>query len=230
MNNSVLDQYQSVPVYRLRKAPWNYKEEDELKASRLAANIKRNGQVVNLIVRELKEKGPDGLPLLEVVDGNHRLDALVAAEVENAVVVNLRNISLAAAKRLSIEVNETRFATDEYRIANVLAELEAEFGKDDLLETLPYTEGQLDDLLSVAAFDFDEFNGEPPEPTDGGAGAGSGADDEDWEEFTVKMPRSAFHVYLQAQEIVQGERTLHSDPAVAHGQVIEALAAELLAQ
>lgn len=54
-----------IPVNKLKKADWNYKKDDEILLNKLINNIKKNGQIENLIVREL----PDGY--FEVINGNH---------------------------------------------------------------------------------------------------------------------------------------------------------------
>ena len=59
-----------IPTDKLVKADWNYKTEDQEKQEKLKENIKRNGQIENIIIREL-ETG-----FFEVVNGNHRLSVL----------------------------------------------------------------------------------------------------------------------------------------------------------
>ena len=72
VKNKTLKDYgfELMEVSKLIKADWNYKTDDEKKLKDLQENFKRNGQVENIIVRELS-KGK-----YEVVNGNHRLDAL----------------------------------------------------------------------------------------------------------------------------------------------------------
>ena len=47
-----LDQYVLIDIDKLVKADWNYKQDDEVKTAKLRANIRRNGQVENIIVRD----------------------------------------------------------------------------------------------------------------------------------------------------------------------------------
>src|SRR3990167_8699399 len=88
-------------------APWNYKTEDESKAAALLANIKRNKQLENLIVREM----PKGR--FEAVNGNHRLPAFREAGLTRAMCFNLGQITEIEAARIAVETNETRFASDQ---------------------------------------------------------------------------------------------------------------------
>jgi ParB-like chromosome segregation protein Spo0J len=126
--------YKIMPIAILVKAAWNYKEDDEAKAEKLAANIKRNGQVQNIIVRLL----PTGF--YEVVNGNHRYDIMKKLGRTMLVVYDLGEITLAAAQRLAIETNETDFAVNNLKLAGLLNELTLEFSKEELAATLPYTD------------------------------------------------------------------------------------------
>ena len=45
--------YIDISIDKLIKADWNYKTEDTAKQEKLKENIKRNGQIENIIIREL---------------------------------------------------------------------------------------------------------------------------------------------------------------------------------
>jgi len=144
-----LEQYQLVPVAKLRKAPWNYKEDDDEQSKKLAANIKRNKQVVNIIVREM----PDGT--LEVVDGNHRVDAFHEAGMKMAVAFNLGKVPVTTAKRMAMEINETRFKSDHVKMAELVQELVDKHGLDDLETTMPFSREDLEGYMNLLSFDLD---------------------------------------------------------------------------
>lgn len=116
---------------KLVKADWNYKQDDAETLEKLVANLKRNGQVENIIVREL-DTG-----FYEIVNGNHRFDALKIVGAKEAVAYNLGKISLAAAKRLAVETNETKFASNTNLLDELLRELSESFDPDDLMATVP---------------------------------------------------------------------------------------------
>lgn len=138
-----LENYQLVSVSKLQKAPWNVKEDDALQATKLANNIRRNKQVVNIIVRDM----PNGM--LEVVDGNHRVDAFKEVGMRSAVAYQLGKVSVAEAKRIALEINETRFKTDHLRMAEVIASLTERFSMDDLESTLPFSKSDIESYLAV---------------------------------------------------------------------------------
>lgn len=129
--------YVFIPLVQLVKADWNYKDDDEKKLEKLIANLKHNGQVQNIIVREL------GAKKYEVVNGNHRFDALVANGVDGAVCCNLGKISKNAAIRVAVETNETNFDSDSISLARVIENILKEFELEDVAVTMPYDEEQL---------------------------------------------------------------------------------------
>lgn len=151
MKNNNLENYVEIPLAKLVKAEWNYKTENAEKSEKLRANLTANGQVQNLIVREIDDDGTG--QIYEVVNGNHRLDDMEILGWKSAVCYNLGPISLSQAKRIAIETNETNFVADDEKLAELLWELVGEIGVDDLLETMPFT---LDDFAEIISNHDDE--------------------------------------------------------------------------
>lgn len=114
-----------LPVASMIKADWNYKVDDAKLSAKLEENIRRNGQIENIIVRELD----DGT--FEVVNGNHRLDVMRRLEFENVYCYNLGSVGLPEAQRIAIETNETKFKSEA-----VMRGLQADFTIDDLTMTI----------------------------------------------------------------------------------------------
>lgn len=139
-----------IATEKLRKAPWNYKDDDPFRAAKLAENMRKNGQVLNLVVREM----PDSL--YEVLDGNHRLDAVLLLGWKSCLCYNAGPLTEPQAKRLAIEVNETRFPTNIPRLSTIVQELSGIFGKEDLLSTFPLPENEVDALVSLGQFDWEK--------------------------------------------------------------------------
>lgn len=144
-----------VATRALVKAEWNYKEEDSDKSQKLSANIERNGQLETIIIRD-KGRGK-----YEVVNGNHRLDAFKSCDIKEVHAYNLGVVSDATAQRIAIETNETRFATNDLRLAELLQSIQVEFEVPDILSTMPFTEDQLDSYTKLLSFSFEELP-QPP--------------------------------------------------------------------
>lgn len=169
--------FTEIELSRLVKADWNYKEDDAYLLEKLVENIKRNGQIENLIIRELNSG------FYEIVNGNHRFDALRIIAADKAVVYNLGMISLQQAQRIAIETNETRFESDYIKMAGILKEVATHYEPDDLRITMPFTENHFDNLMNASSFDWDR---EPKVKT--GDGDSDDSDPDDFREVKLKLP------------------------------------------
>ena len=143
-----------VEINRLVKADWNYKEGDEETARKLTNNIKRNGQVESIIIREL-DTG-----FYEVVNGNHRLDSFLELDIKTVHCYNMGRIGLAQAERLAIETNETSFPADQIKLSKLIKDIGQEFDVGELAETMPWSLEELDNMEKLVDFDWDQFEGD----------------------------------------------------------------------
>lgn len=147
-----------VEVARLAKAPWNYRLGDSEMQRKLVANMRRAGQVENLIVRRV-----DGG--FEVVNGNHRLDAIVELGWKTVTAWDLGEVSTEEAIRLAVETNETRFKADQVKLAEAVYDIREEYGMEDLEESMPFAEGELEQYAALLEFDWSQYGAEKPEGT-----------------------------------------------------------------
>lgn len=131
----------SIPIEKLVKAGWNYKVDNQELSEKLENNIKRNGQIENVIIREL-DTG-----FFEVVNGNHRLDVLSRLGFQEVYCYNLGNITESQAKRIAVETNETKFTGKIDELAAIMKELSVEF--DDIDLTMPFSQEEMDEMLNV---------------------------------------------------------------------------------
>lgn len=135
----------------LVKAEWNYKENNDEMLQKLIENIKRNGQVENIIVREINNNR------FEVVNGNHRLDAFIILESEKVFCYNLGKVPESMARRIAIETNETKFPSNYIKLEEMLVDISKEFGIDDMLKTMPFDEVYIQDILDKDGMDMNSF-------------------------------------------------------------------------
>ncbi len=182
--------WQEVPVADLHEAEWNYKTNDEFMQERLRENIKRNGQLENLIVR-VREAGG-----YEVVNGNHRLREFKALNYGKLMVCNLGAITQAQAERVAIETNETRFASDELKLGEALKRIKLEFSTEELERTLPMTGERISDLVGMTNFSWSQFDKKPDGAADGSSTSGEEEvgtgkppqDQSDWRTIAFRVP------------------------------------------
>ncbi len=160
--------WMKVPTEKLVLADWNYKTNNEELEKKLAENIKRNGQIENIIVREL-DTG-----YLETCNGNHRVKVMRELGTPEVYCYNLGKISDAQARRIAVETNETKFETDNIRLAEIIKEITEEFvDLDELSKTMPYTHEEIDNFNKLLTFDWEQYQkgstegGDDAAPSDG---------------------------------------------------------------
>lgn len=141
--------FKTISIEKLTRAHWNYKTDDEFMQKRLVENIKRNGQVENLLVRQLGDGS------YEVVNGNHRYMAMKELGYDKVVVCDLTPMTEEQAKRIAIETNETRFDSDPMLLASMVSDTFEHF--DDFADTIPFTDDQVDGFDSMLTNDNSEI-------------------------------------------------------------------------
>lgn len=213
-----------VPLARLCEAPWNYKEDDDDMQAKLVANMRRNGQIVNLNVRVLDEVDGDGQPFLEVIDGNHRLRALRQIDLEAAYVFNHGRIALSEAQRLSTELNEMWFSANTMQLAKMMQAVEDDFDRDELLATSPFDADTLDNFNALLTFNWEDL--QDPEPTS----------DDGPEYFSLKarLPVGVKPTWREVADrasiqLREAGTAIADNKEIHNGQVIEAICTEYLA-
>ena len=152
-----------VEVKKLIPALWNYKTDDEDQAAKLLENIRRNGQVENILVRDV------GRGKYEVVNGNHRLTVFEKLKFKKVVCFNLGKISDSQAKRIAIETNETRFESDTIKLAQTFKDILGDdgFQLEELEKTMPYDAETLTGFTEMLDFNWSQFDkpeDEDPDP------------------------------------------------------------------
>jgi hypothetical protein len=155
--------WRELPLEKLLLAPWNYKADNPAMMRRLLGSLRRNHQVVNLIVRRI------GQDRWEVVNGNHRLRAMRKLRVPAAYCCDLGKITEAAARRVALETNELQFDRDPGAMAQVIGRLLERFAAQDLAITLPFSASMLETYRGA------ELPRQPAEPEldlDGDGGVG----------------------------------------------------------
>lgn len=142
-----------IDIEELKKAPWNYRKDDAERALKLEENIRRNGLVVNIIVRECETGGG-----FEIINGNHRFDALKRLGAKKAHAFCCGKMTTRAAKRLAVETNEAYFESDIVRYAELVKDILEEFPVEEFLKTVPHTLEQLQNLGTLLDFDWENFS------------------------------------------------------------------------
>lgn len=143
--------WQLIEVSKMKKAKWNYKYEDEEKQQKLYNQIKKNGQLENVIVRELKKD------VYEVVNGNHRLPVFKKLNIKKVMCYNCGKITLRQAQRIAVETNETAFPADQLKLAELILNITKEFDVEDLANTMPYTQNEIESQIDMLNYEWDKI-------------------------------------------------------------------------
>jgi uncharacterized ParB-like nuclease family protein len=148
-----------IPISRLSKASWNYKTNNMTLSRKLTENIKRNGILQPSIVYQVKDD-------YVVLDGNHRLDSYQQLGIEKVPCVNLGKISDNDAKRISIEINETKFESDFLKLSNLIKDIKVDYNFIELEVTMPFSVEELQNMEKSLDMDWDKFNGKDNEDSE----------------------------------------------------------------
>jgi len=144
LNNANVKMFENIKINKIIKAKWNYKKEDASLFEKLLHQMQTNGQIENIIVREIK-----GVKY-EVINGNHRLDVMKLLKYSDCHVYNCGDISLNQAKRIAIETNETYFDSDYRKKSEIIATLTKEFEVNDLIKTMNYSNEEILAMQTLA--------------------------------------------------------------------------------
>ena len=149
MNNQLVD----IEVKNLFKAKWNYKTDGtEEQIEKLCNSIKEDKSVGVLAVREIK-KG------FEVIDGNHRLEAIKRLNWVKAPCENFGNITTAKAITVARRRNSQWFEDDAVKYADIFKNIVLkEYSLEDLSKIMPDTEQELESISKLTDFDWSQYD------------------------------------------------------------------------
>ena len=199
--------------------PWNPNMTNEQQQRAIGESLGFYGQVQELLVREHPEKPG----YYELLDGEHRLQ-----ELEQTVYVNvIHGLSDAEAKKLTIVMDGTKGEFDKVDLAKLLSDIQADMGDETGL-ALPYSPEELDEIIKLAAVNWDEFGGDAN--ADEKVPDADGQKDQ-WQTLKeIKLPVSAMERVQDAYNLIEQSRGgLPKEPGLAWGVVLESLAADFLA-
>lgn len=137
----------TVRLDALQKNPWNPNVVDPINQEKIKQSMLREGVFRPLVVRELD----DGT--LEIIGGEHRVDAAKELGIEDMPAINLGKIDDAKAKRITL-LDNGRYGDEDPQKMRAL--LEDDIGSaEDLLAILPIDETELTSYFEHEMSDFD---------------------------------------------------------------------------
>lgn len=123
----------SVDPRTLSPNPWNSNQVSPDGMVKLQASLERHGWVKPAIVRELPTGG------LEILGGQHRVEAAIALRHETVPVYNLGQIDDVRAKEIGL-IDNARYGSDD---ADLLSQIIKDIGEVEVAEFLPFSDAEL---------------------------------------------------------------------------------------
>jgi hypothetical protein len=177
-----------VNIEDLVPCDWNYKTNDTEKAEKLKKNIKLNGLIENIIIYLL----PTGF--YSICNGNHRYSVLKELGIKKIMTFNLGSITESKAKRIAVETNETRFSSDNIKLAELIKEISSDFSLEELAVTMPFDVNELENFQKMLDFDWEQF--EKPTESEENIENISG-DDVELVDFNIKITKETLKLWEQ---------------------------------
>lgn len=149
MNNDQKPTVTTMDIDKVIKAEWNYKTDgSDEQIEKLMNSIKFDHSAGVLAVRKLKSGD------YEVIDGNHRLEALKRLGWKSIPVENFGAISKAKAVTIARRRNHSWFEDDLFKLGTLYKDVVMpELGRNILDEILPDAE-DLDNIINLGSFEW----------------------------------------------------------------------------
>lgn len=141
-----------LPINQIEANPWNPNKQIPAVAKAERESITRFGFVDPITVR-LISTGTD-VDRWQIIDGEHRWREARELGYETIAAVVL-DVTEDEAKKLTVVLNETRGDADVVLLGQLLQQL-AE--TDDFRVALPYTDGEIAQLLEIGSQDWDGYD------------------------------------------------------------------------
>ncbi len=157
-----MNKVETMNIDNLVKAGWNYKTDGtEEQINKLIKSIKYDDSAGVIAVRKLNDK-------YEVIDGNHRLEALQRMGWQQIQVENFGDISKAKAIIIARRRNHVWFDDDLKAFSDLIKnDVLPEIDTDTLKDILPDTPDEIDNLVNFGNFDWEEPIEKEPKDNDG---------------------------------------------------------------
>jgi hypothetical protein len=177
---------------------------------KLLESIERFGFTDPLVVR------PKG-GVLQIIDGEHRLQAAKDKGLANLPYVNVGEISDEEAISLGIVLNELKGRHDPKALGALLDDLLSKGSPEDVLAGMPFTEDAIKGLTSLSSFDWSSLK---PVEEDRKPSSRKGTS---WVERTFRVPHEVNVVLNDALDKAK------DGDEIEDWQALERVAAEFLA-
>tara|TARA_S200002703_G_scaffold8511_2_gene8546 strand:+ start:14629 stop:15246 length:618 start_codon:yes stop_codon:yes gene_type:complete len=200
-----MNKVETMNIDNLVKAGWNYKTDGtEEQINKLIKSIKYDDSAGVIAVRKLNDK-------YEVIDGNHRLEALQRIGWQQIQVENFGDISKAKAIIIARRRNHVWFDDDLKAFSDLIKnDVLPEIDTDTLKDILPDTPDEIDNLVNFGNFDWEEPIEKEPK------------DDDGKKTIVVKVDESVYQMWQDWVKWCAEQTDYKSEPEAFEYLIIEA--------
>jgi len=200
-----MNKVETMNINQLIKAEWNYKTDGtEEQINKLIKSIKYDDSAGILAVRKLGDK-------YEVIDGNHRLEALKRIGWQEIQVENFGDIPKSKAIIIARRRNHVWFDDDLKAFSDLIKnDVLPEIDTDTLKEILPDTPDEIDNLINFGNFDWEEPVQNEPKESDG------------MKSVTIKIDESVYQIWQDWVKWCAEQTDYKSDAQAFEYAIIEA--------
>jgi hypothetical protein len=191
----------SIPIDSIVPNNWNPNVQSDFMFEKELNSIKEFGFLDPVTVREKHGEGGLGF---EIVDGEHRWRAGKLLGMKEIPCNNLGVLDDHVATQLTVILNGTKGQNDPQKLAILVQGLAQAVPVDELLRSLPYTQGELDGLLSDGKIDWDSVQDPQAE--------GVPEEHGDWSIVSLRLPKDVAQAFRGQVERVKGILHPGEDP------------------
>ena len=201
-------QIADIDMKDLVKADWNYKTDGtEEQINKLMNSITADESVGVVAVRELPNNK------FEVIDGNHRFEAIKRLGWKKVPCENFGNITKAKAITIARRRNHKWFDDDIIAYAELLNnEVLGEYTLDELEKIMPDTKEEMEKLQEMLDFDFDQFDGDFKYD-----------ESDNLKTINIKVPEDTYKIWLEWKDKVKEMTDYETDGKAFEYAMEEAL-------
>lgn len=195
-----------INIQDLVKADWNYKSDGtQEQIDKLINSINEDKSVGVLAVREIDDK-------FEVIDGNHRLEALIQMKWKKVPCENFGAISKAKSITIARRRNHKWFEDDIIAYAELFRdEVLKEYSVEELEKFMPDLKEDMDNYQNMLDFDWDQYKKDFE------------YQEEELKSINIKVPEDTFNIWLKWKERVKEIGDYETDSKAFEYAVVEAL-------
>lgn len=142
--------WKKLKISEISSEKLSLKHYDEITYLKLKNNIKKNGQLKNLVVAQIENK-------YYLLDGHYIYNIMQELELETVYCCVVKDIKDEDALLISLELNAT-FRNDIIKIAKRIKDLLNSYSASDISISTDFYEKEIQDYPNILTYDFKKYD------------------------------------------------------------------------